>query len=90
MLCHIKERGYPKSMPNRAVNIANKTPREKLLQENPDRKKTNRGVDTPNIKNIVAKHLLVLFNDPIYAKILANGVKTVSDSGRYSITKFIQ
>lgn len=33
---------YSDSILNRAINIANKTPREKLLQENPDRKNINR------------------------------------------------
>lgn len=89
-----EDRGYPRTILHRAMNLADNTPREHLLRDGTSNRIRNRSYanssfqtpvfSTPfsteynKIKNIVLKYLPVLSHDPIYAEILSKGVKTVS------------
>lgn len=93
MSARFEARGYPRSAINRALSIANKTPRANLLMDKPsNHSRRNRSekshfvptFSTPysaefhKIKKIVTKYLPVLSNDHIYSQILNKGIRTVS------------
>lgn len=91
MTQHFEDRGYSKSVLNRAINIGDKTPQDKLLQDK-NRNKNNSKIpqhtsipvfstpfstDFGKIRNIALRYLPVLLNDPVYTQIMSKGVKTV-------------
>lgn len=67
--------GYLKSILNRALSIAKKTPRDELLKDKKKKDSQNNSVpvfftlyrvEFNKIRNIIEKYLPILFNNPVY------------------------
>lgn len=80
------KRGYGENILHRAINIAEGTKREKILC---DKKPRWGNVSVPvfstpfslefrKIRNILTRHIPILFEDDIFAKVLSGGFKAVS------------
>lgn len=79
-------RGYKPSTLNRAQGIVEATPRQHLLTHKKNRPglfntlnfSTPFSMEFNKIRRIIERHILILFEDECYGKILVNSFKTVS------------
>ena len=88
MALRFKDRGYPEHIITKALSAACSIPRTDLLQgsrksaptsfDNTPVFSTPFSLEFQKIKNIVAKYLPILYNDPAYNTILSRGFKAVS------------